>query len=182
VLVGTLLAVAAGTTLMGGLLGAYFAAREAVTSTGGEWAAEVGDLPNVALAVTYLALLLSGFTVQWVVSAVKVAERRQASAAIGATLLLGFAFVNGLSFCYTQLGLQAGEDTYANVVYAVTGTHLFLVLAAIVYLVVTGFRVLGGQFGPGNAEQVVSAAAFWHFTVAAGAVVYWCLWFLEGGP
>ena len=29
---------------------------------------------------------------------------------------------------------------------------------------------------------VVAAAAFWHFVVAAGAVVYWCLWFLMGGP
>ena len=45
-----------------------------------------------------------------------------------------------------------------------------------------GERVLGGQFGPANAEFVVSAVAFLHFTVAAGAAVYWCLWFLPGGP
>lgn len=181
-LVGTMLAIAAGTMLIGGLLAAYFQAREAVLAGGGDWGLPVTDMPNMALAVTYISLLLASFTAQWAVSAIKVAERQQTYVAIGATMLLGIAFVNGLAFCYTQLGLVAGESTYANVVYAVSGTHLVLVIAALVLFLVMGFRVLGGQFGPGNAEFVTSAVAVWHFVVAAGAVVYWCLWFLMGGP
>jgi heme/copper-type cytochrome/quinol oxidase subunit 3 len=181
-LTGTMLVIVAGTMLIGGLIAAYFEAREAVVAGGGDWAPEAPELPNVALAVTYVALLLSSFTAQWAVSAIKVGERRQTYVAVGVTMLLGLAFVNGLSFCYTQLGLAAGESTYANLVYAVSGTHLLLVIGALVLFVVMGFRVLGGQFGAGNAEFVVSAVAIWHFVVAAGAVVYWCLWFLAGGP
>jgi len=181
-LTGTFLAIAAGTMLVGGLLAAYFAAREAVLAGGGEWGLEAGDMPNSALGVTYMALLLSSFTAQWAVWAIKVGERRQTYVAVGVTMLLGLAFVNGLSFCYTQLGFEAGESTYANVVYAASGTHLVLVVAALVLFLTMGFRVLGGQFGPGNAGFVTSAVSVWHFVVAAGGVVYWCLWFLTGGP
>jgi heme/copper-type cytochrome/quinol oxidase subunit 3 len=66
--------------------------------------------------------------------------------------------------------------------YALTVTHLLLVIAAILLLVVMAFRVIGGQFGPRNSEFVASAAAFWHFTVLAGGVVWWCVWFLNTVP
>jgi heme/copper-type cytochrome/quinol oxidase subunit 3 len=181
-LTGTLLAIAAGTMLVGGLLAIYFQARDAVVSGGGTWGLPAKDMPNGALSVTYLALLLSAFTAQWAYSAITVGERRQTYVAVGVTMLLGAAFINGLTFCYTQLGLVAGNSTYANVVYAVSGTHLFLVIAALALFVVMGFRVLGGQFGPENAEFVTSAVAVWHFVVAAGFAVWWCLWFLTGGP
>jgi heme/copper-type cytochrome/quinol oxidase subunit 3 len=181
-LTGTYLAIAAGTMLIGGLLAAYFATREAVVAGGGTWGLVAGDLPNGALAVSYGSLLLASFTAQWAVSAIKVGERRQTYVAIGVTMVLGVAFVNGLTFCYTQLKFVAGESAYANVVYAVSGTHLVLVVAAMVLFVVMGFRVLGGQLGSGNVEFVTSTVVVWHFVVAAGAVVWWCLWFLTGGP
>ena len=66
--------------------------------------------------------------------------------------------------------------------YALTVTHLLFVLVAIVLFVVMGFRVVGGQFGPRNSEFVQSAAAFWHFSVLSGAVVWWCVWFLVAVP
>ena len=55
-------------------------------------------------------------------------------------------------------------------------------LERLLMFVVMGFRVFGGQFHARNAEFVASAAAFWHFMVAAGVVIWWCLWFLAGGP
>ncbi len=81
-------------------------------------------MPNAALAVSYGALFLSSFTAQWAVSAIKDGERRQVYVAIGATMLLGVAFINGLTFCYTQLELVAGKSAYANYVYAVSGTYI----------------------------------------------------------
>ena len=182
VLVGTVLAIVAGTSLIGGLLATYFSVRNATLEAGGTWAPEAGLLPNAALAVTYGSLFFSSFTAQWAVSAIKVSERRHAYVAVGLTLLLAAAFINGLSFCWTQLGLVAGSDAYADLVYAVSGVHLLLVIAAIATFVVLGFRVLGGQFNARNVEFVASAVAFWHFAVAAGVAVWWCLWFLAGGP
>ena len=181
VLVGTMLAIAAATTLVGALLGSYFAAREAVARDGGTWV-DSSAIPNVALAVTYATLLMSSFTVQWAVSALKIGDRRQAYVAVGLTLMLGVAFVNGMTFSWGQLGETAGDAGYGGHMYAVTVTHLLLVLAAHLYVVVVAFRLLGGQLGRRDTECMTGAAAFWHFTVAAAALIYWSLWFLEGGP
>lgn len=181
-LVGTMFAIAAGAMLMGTLLAAYFGARQAVQHNGGTWVPDTVTLPNVALAVTYVALLMSSFTAQWAVSAIKADDRRQANVAVALTLLLAAAFINGLTFCWGQIGVAAGDGAFADRMYAVTAVHLLLVIAAIVLLVITAFRVIGGQFGPHNAEFVAGAAAFWHFVVLAGVAVWWCLWFLEGGP
>jgi hypothetical protein len=61
-------------------------------------------------------------------------------------------------------------------------THVLVVVAAHVLFLVLGFRALGGQFSARNREFVDCAAAFWHFAVAAGAVIWATIWFLEGGP
>jgi heme/copper-type cytochrome/quinol oxidase subunit 3 len=182
-LVGTGFAIAAGAMLIGGLLASYFGARQAVVHAGHVWIdTKKTPLPNVAIAVTYASLVMSSFTVQWAVSAIKLNDRRQSYVAVGVTLLLAAAFVNGLTFVWGQAGLKAGEGGFADHMYALTVTHLLLVIAAIVLLAVMAFRVIGGQFGPRNAEFVASAAAFWHFVVVAGGVVWWCVWFLNTVP
>jgi heme/copper-type cytochrome/quinol oxidase subunit 3 len=182
-LVGTCFAIAAGAMLIGGLVASYFAARQGVRHAGGVWFDyKKTPLPNVAISVTYIALLMSAFTVQWAVSAIKADDRRQAYVATGLTLFLAAAFINGLTFVWGASGLKAGQGTFADHMYALTVTHLLLVVAAMVLLAVMLFRVLGGQFGPGNTEFVACAAAFWQFTVFAGVVVWWCVWFLNTVP
>ncbi|MBI1843001.1 MAG: cytochrome c oxidase subunit 3 [Actinobacteria bacterium] len=178
----SMLAIAAGVMLFGGLLASYFGQRGAAQAAGEAWLPEGLALPNVALATTYLALVMSAVTAQWAVSAIKQNDRLNLYWALGTTLFLAFAFINGLTFCWRELGLVAASGSYAALVYAITVTHLLVVIAAIAVFVVMGFRALGGQFSPRNSEFVASAAAFWHFAVAAGFVVYVSLWFLEGAP
>ena len=177
-IVGVVLAIAAGTMLFGALLGEFFAAQDAAET----WPPEGVTLPNVALAVAYTTLLMASVTAQWAVSAIRQNERRSMYLAIGLTVVLGGAFVNAQTFIWSELGLVAGADSYANTVYALTVTHTVAVVAAIVLFVVMGFRALGGQFAPRNAEFVQAAALFWHFVVAVGGVIYFLVWFLEGGP
>lgn len=182
VLVGTLLAIAAATTLLGAVLGSFFEAREAAEAAGEVWPPEGVDLPNVPLAVGYGTLLMSSFFAAWAAAALKLGDRKQAYMAVGLTVAFGLLFVNALSFAWQQMGIAAGDGAFADAVWAASGVHALLVLVAVGVFVVMGFRVIGGQFSPRNRELVVAAAAFWHFVVAAGAVVYWCLWFLMGGP
>lgn len=182
VLVGTLIAVAAGTTLIGSLLGGYFQARDISRADNIPWPPDGTAIPNVALLVTYMGLGLSAFTAQWAYTAIRNDDRRQAYWALGATAVLGACFLNGLTFAWSQLGLVAGSGPYADHVYAVSVTHFLLVLAALVTLLVVGFRVFGGQLHRDDSELLLSAVVVWHFVVAAGAVIWWCLWFLEGGP
>lgn len=182
VLVGALLVISAGIMLFGGLLAAYFSTRDVVEAAGDAWVADEVRIPNVPLFVGYLTLLMSSFTAQWSVAAVRNGDRRTMLVAIGLTLVFGLAFINSLSFSWGVLALEAGSTEFATMVYAVTVTHLLVVIAALVGFLVMGFRALGGQFSPRNREFVVAAAAFWHFAVAIGLVVWYCVWFLEGGP
>lgn len=179
IMVATILAITASTVLIGALLGSFLAGERAA---GNDWLPDGVSLPNVALLVTYSTLLMSSFTAQWAVSAIRMAERSQSLVATGLTLLLGGAFLNGMTFCWEQLGAVAGDGGYGDRMFAVTATHTLLVVVAMLYILVMGFRVVGGQYGPRNAEFVASAAAFWHFVVVAGFFVWYVLWFLEGGP
>jgi cytochrome c oxidase subunit 3 len=181
-LVGALIACAAGTALIGSLLGGYFNARDLVKGAGDAWPPDDVALPNVALFVTYIGLVLSGFTAVWAHAAIKMDDRRQAYLAIASTVGLGLLFINGMTFCWGRMAMVAGSTPYATHTYAVTVVHALLVIAAIVMWVVVGFRVFGGQFSPRNSEAILAAVVVWHFVVASGVVIWWCLWFLEGGP
>ncbi len=181
-MVATMLSIAAGVMLFGGLIASYLGRRGVAQAAGEAWLPDGVVLPNVALAITYLTLLMSAVTAQWAVSSIKQNDRHNLYWALGTTLFLAFAFINGLSFCWRELGLVASSGSYASSVYAITVTHLLVVIAAIAVFVVMGFRALGGQFSDRNSEFVSSAAAFWHFACVAGFVVYFSLWFLEGAP
>ena len=181
-MVGTFLAIAAGTMLIGALLGGWLAARDAALTAGSPWLREGVELPNLALAVTYATLLMSSFTAQWAVYAASHDDRKNLYVALGITIVLGLAFLNGLSFVFDELGLEAGMTDVATFTYAVTVTHLLLVIAAMVLFVVMGFRALTGQVSARSRELVAAAAAFWHFTVIAGAAVYLVVFFFEGAP
>ncbi|HWH34137.1 MAG TPA: cytochrome c oxidase subunit 3 [Acidimicrobiales bacterium] len=180
--VGTLLVVAAGTVLIGALLAGYFSARDLARADGVPWPPEEAIFANVPLFVGYLTLLMSSFTAQWAVTALTGRDRRQMYVAIALTLVLGLAFVNALSFALHQLGVAAESSSFATTVFAVNATHLILVVTAHVGFVVMGFRALGGQFSPNDRQLVVAIATYWHFCVAAGLVIWYAIWFLEGGP
>jgi heme/copper-type cytochrome/quinol oxidase subunit 3 len=181
-LVGTLFGIAAGTVLIGSLLAGYFDGRDLAKAANKPWVPEGTTLPNAALFVDYIGLVLSAFTAQWALYAIRIDDRRQAYLAVASTIGLGLLFINGMSFCWGEIGLAAGSSPYANHMYAVTSVHLLVVVAAIVMFVVMGFRVFGGQFSPRNSEPIAAAVVLWHFAVISGLVVWWCLWFLEGGP
>jgi heme/copper-type cytochrome/quinol oxidase subunit 3 len=180
--VATFLVIAAGVMLFAGLLGSYGAARSAAMAADELWLPESVLLPNVSLAVTYLTLAMSSVTAQWSVAAIVSGARTQMYLAIGLTLVLGAAFVNGLTFVWQRLGLPAGDGDFSTWMYALTVTHLVVLVAAMVLFVVLGFRALGGQFSRDDRQFVDCAAAFWHFTVAAGAAIWIAVWFMEGKP
>jgi heme/copper-type cytochrome/quinol oxidase subunit 3 len=180
--VATFLVIAAGVMLFAGLLGSYGAARSAAMARGETWLPESVVLPNVPLAISYLSLAMSSVTAQWSVAAIVNGARNQMYVAIGITLVLAAAFINGLTFVWQRLELAAGDGAFSTWMYALTVTHLVVLVAAMVLFVVLGFRALGGQFSRNDRQFVDCAAAFWHFAVAAGAAIWVAVWFLEGKP
>jgi heme/copper-type cytochrome/quinol oxidase subunit 3 len=180
--VATFLVIAAGVMLFAGLLGSYGAARSGAMARGETWLPDTVLLPNVPIAVTYLSLLMSSVTAQWSVAAIISGARNQLYLAVGITLVLAAAFINGLTFVWQRVGLGAGDGDFATWVYALTVTHLIVVVAAMVLFLVLGFRALGGQFSRSDRQFVDCAAAFWHFAVAAGVAIWIAVWFMEGKP
>lgn len=181
-LVGALLGVAAATVLLGSVLGDYLHARDAARADNVPWVPEGTTIPNVALFVSFIGLTLSAFFAQWTLAALKMDDRRQAYMAVSFTIGMGLLFINGMTFSWSRLAQIAGENPYANAMYAVTVTHVLIVIAAIAMWVIVAFRVFAGQFDARNTEPVKAALVVWHFAVLAGLVVWWTLWFVEGGP
>ena len=68
-----------------------------------------------------------------------------------------------------QMALPAADSIYASMFYAVTGTMTGLVVAGLVFTVVTAFRLLGGR--ETDQEIVAAHALYWYvLTVAFSAL------------
>jgi len=98
-------------------------------------------------------------------------DRTHTYLALGVTLLLGAAFVNQTTFLFKQAGVTMAQPE-GPVFYAVTGGHLAMVLAGMIFLLLMGFRALGGQFSSRQPDGISAAAVYWHACVALYVVVW----------
>jgi heme/copper-type cytochrome/quinol oxidase subunit 3 len=174
----TALAIVGCGSLFAGLLGLYATYRSAAGGTTGAWLPDGVTVPLTPGNVGAATLVMSSVIVQWAVYAIGNRDRLNAYLALGLTLVLGAAFMVGTSFLYTQIGASV-RTTYGVLLYAVSGAHLAMLAAAMVYVALMAFRVLGGQFSGKDREGVAAAAMFWHFTVAAGLATWYTLYILK---
>jgi heme/copper-type cytochrome/quinol oxidase subunit 3 len=158
---------AASALLILTLVGAYLEAR---SGAGGQWLAS-NNIPLTQPTMQLFTLLMSSFTVQWVVYAIARDNRTHAYLASAITLVLGLAVLNQTWFLYTQveLPLSSVEGPYF---YAVTGAHLAMLGAAILFLGLNALRALGGAMSARNPDGLSAAALFWHVTVALYGVIW----------
>jgi heme/copper-type cytochrome/quinol oxidase subunit 3 len=149
------------------LMGAYLAARNA---GGAEWLVD-NNIPLTQPNMQMLTLVMSAVTMQWAVYSIARDDRTHAYLAIGVTLLLGAAFVNQTTFLYKQAGVTMAQPE-GPLFYAVTGGHLAMVLAGMIFLLLMGFRALGGQFSSRQPDGISAAAVYWYACVALYVVVW----------
>lgn len=166
-LFGTAFATAGLVMLMLTLVGAYVAARGAA---GADWLA-MNAIPLTQPNMQMVALALSVVTVQWAVYAINNDDRTSTYVALGATLLLGAAFVNQTIFLWKFVGVT-GDQPEGSLFYAVTGTHVAMVLAGMVFLLFVAFRALGGQYSSRNPDGIAAAAVLWDAAVALYVVIW----------
>lgn len=166
-LFGTAFATAGVVMLMLTLVGAYVAARSAA---GAGWLAS-NAIPLTQPNMQMVALALSVVTVQWAVYAINNDDRTSTYVALGATLLLGAAFVNQTIFLWKFVEIT-GDQPEGALFYAVTGTHVAVVLVAMVFLLFVAFRALGGQYSSRNPDGIAAAAVLWDAAVALYVVIW----------
>lgn len=177
-LIGTSFAAAAITVYFAGLIGIYLSARQAVVSAGEVWLADGNPVPLTPANLAMGTMLLSCVTMAWAVDAVSRNDRTGAYFALAMTVLFGAAVINATAFLYTQTGLPiAGEANAAGLLfYAVTGSHIALIVGALVYVAVMTIRTLGGEYGGRDREGIVAASLIWYLTTALFAVIWYAVY------
>lgn len=171
-LVATTLATAAVVMLFAGLLAIYLHERSAALAAGQRWFPEGIDIPLTPGNMSLVGFALSCVTMQWAVHAIGHDDRRHAWIAFGSTIVVGAFHLVGMGFLYSQMGFEVATPQGA-LVYALTGAHLAMVGAAMLFAALMAFRTLGGQYSARDREGVVAAAVFWYAT----AVVYAGIWY-----
>ncbi len=180
-LVGTALASGASFMVFAGMVGAYVSVRASVLADGETWLPSGVELPLTPANMGLFTLLMAVVTMQWAVDAMGKSDRPHAYLAMGTTLLLGVAHVVMMAYYYTEMNLVLNGEasTQAVLIYSITGLHLAMVVAALIFIALMAFRALGGQLTGRDREGVASAAMFWYVTIAVYAVVWYSIFIVK---
>ena len=130
--------------------------------------------PNMQLGT----LVLGSIFIQWAVWAIARNERGQAYLGLGATLLMGAAFLNQTTFLWSQVKLTMAQ-VEGPTFYAVTGAHFAIVIGAMAFIVLMGIRTLGGNYSSRLPDGVSAAALFWHVAVALYSVLWLAVYIMK---
>jgi cytochrome c oxidase subunit III len=176
VAVGAALAAAGVLAAFAAALGIYAQLRAQGLASGAEWLPEGSFFPLQQPNVMMMALIMSSFTVQWAVDAIKRDDRPQAYLALGLTQLLGFATINMAAYLYSIMELDAASGAMAVMTYTITGAHLALLVGCMIFVALMAFRALGGQFTSRQHDGMSAAALFWHAQVVVFAFVWYAIY------
>ena len=173
--VGTAFAAAGVCMAFLGLIAMYITVRSEALAGGNTWLPEGAVIPLTPPNVAMATLLMSVVTLQWAIYAIGNRDRTNAYLALGITVLLGAAYANSTAYLYSQMGLVIADRAAGLLIYAISGAHLVLTIAALLYIGVVALRALGGEYTPRDHEGLSAAALFWYATVAVYAVIWYTI-------
>jgi cytochrome c oxidase subunit 3 len=140
---------------------------------------ESGDL-NLILPATAI-LVVSSFTCQLGVWAIRRNDRRGLVRNIGVTLLLGITFLLIQAYDYAVLGhegLSLGSGTYGTTYFTLTGFHGAHVFGGVIMLAVVLYRGMAGQFSARHHDAVEAISLYWHFVDVVWILLFSTLYLL----
>lgn len=171
-LMGTAFVCAAVVMLFGGMLAVYLSLREQAGGTTATWLPDGAVVPEIAANMMLLGMVAMCVMAQWAVYAMARSDRR--NAAIGLVLLVVFALsvINAQVFIWTEMGIGIADSAFGVVFYAVTGTFVAALIAALVMGGIAAFRALGGRYSADRHEGL-SALAMVCYTLTAAFAALW---------
>jgi cytochrome c oxidase subunit 3 len=170
-LIGTGFALAGIVMAFAGLIGLYLGRRAAAVEANRPWLPKGVTIDLTPGNVAMIGLVISAVVVQWAVYSITINDRPRAYLALGLTVLLGGAYINGMAFNYTQMGITV-HDPVGLLIFTITGMHLAMAGAGMIFVGLMAFRALGGQYSGRDREGIVAAAMYWHVTVLVFAVIW----------
>lgn len=181
VFIGTALAAAASTMLIGGMLATWLQFRADAPLRESmkrglikDWMPADIVVPEVAANMMLIAFCVACVMAQWAVYSVKRQDRTHAGMAFGITGLFGLAILNAQIFIWTEMGVGVRDGAFHSMFYAITGVMAILLVAGIIFTAVAAFRYLGGRTK--EIELVSSQALYWYFLTAAFTAVWFVVY------
>lgn len=172
VVLGTLVLIGAEIMLFAGLVSAFWVLRLAAPV----WPPPLQPrLPVGVTGANTLVLLASSLAVGAGVRALQRGDRRRAvrRLRLGAALGALFLLVQGSEWArLVHFGLTVHSGGYGATFYTLIGAHALHVLAALVWLGLTGLAVARGRLTARRPGPLRACALYWHFVVALWPVLY----------
>jgi cytochrome c oxidase subunit 3 len=170
--VGAAFASAAAVMVFIGLIGIYLAERADTLATSDTWLPKGLTIPLQQPNTMLFTLFMSVVTMQWAVSAVSKDDRVNSYLALGVTLVFGFATIVMTTYLWGLMGADITANVQSVLIYTITGAHLLMLVIAMIFVALMGFRALAGGFTSRQHDGITAAALFWYATVA----VYVLIW------
>jgi cytochrome c oxidase subunit 3 len=184
-ILGMLLFICSEVMFFSGLFAAYFAVRAAAPVwppivEGDKALTEAFNLhaePFYALGLTII-LILSSFTCQFAVWAIRRDDRSGFIRNIAVTVTLGIVFLLGQAYDYATLGFGISDGPFGTTFYTLTGFHGAHVFGGVIMLSVVLYRGLAGQFSSRHHDAVEATSLYWHFVDVVWIALFSTLYFL----
>jgi cytochrome c oxidase subunit 3 len=192
---GMLLFITSEVMFFAGLFAAYFSIRAGFVDTDGvkRWPpAEFEDLLNPFTLLTpdgqlnlilpaTIILVMSSFTCQFAVWAIRSDDRSKFLRNMAVTLVLGITFLLLQVYDYSVLmheGLTMGSTTFGTTYYTLTGFHFAHVFGGVLMLGVVLYRGMAGQFSSKHHDMVEATSLYWHFVDVVWILLFSILYLL----
>jgi cytochrome c oxidase subunit III len=186
VVLGMLLFITSEVMFFGGLFAAYFNVR----ANAPQWPTinpetheqfQLAILPLVGPAT--VLLILSSFTCQFAVWAIRRGDRTAFLRNIAVTFLIGITFLIMQATDYVALaneGLTLSAGTFGTTYFTLTGFHGAHVFGGAIMLGVVLYRGVAGQFSARHHDAVEAVSLYWHFVDVVWILLFSLLYLLPG--
>ena len=164
--------------LFGAFFASYFFLRAVANE--GQWPPEGFDLPVAVAGVNTAILVSSSFTVHWALESIRRNNRRGLLFGLGATWLLGAAFLFIQINEYVFIGFSARDGSFGTIFYGLTGLHGAHVFIGLLLLSAANIRAWRGHFGPKAKDHlgVEVPGIYWHFVDVMWIIVFTTIYIL----
>jgi cytochrome c oxidase subunit 3 len=160
-LLGVILFVASECVFFAALFGAYFTVRAqaSVWPPKGIEGLEAAPIPAIATTI----LVLSSFTMQMSITAIRAGDRRTMMRFLRITLVMGLVFLGMQGYDYATLGFSIHDTVYGSTFFTMTGFHGAHVAGGVVFIYLMLARGWAGQITRDNHHALEACAIYWHF-------------------
>jgi heme/copper-type cytochrome/quinol oxidase subunit 3 len=141
---------------------------------------EILDIPFTTLSA--FVLLMSSLTMVLALAAIQRGNQRGGRLWLGATALLGLAFVGGQVYEFTHFfhkGLGLSTNLFGSTFFVLTGFHGTHVSVGILWLLTLFVMASKGRLGPEKALDVEIAGLYWHFVDVVWIAIFTLVYLIQ---